>query len=93
MQIVGSQGTFQIDPSHNRVIEKYTDRLTYPDALIMPTIFGQTKGFATESIKHFADCIIHDKIPLVSGEDGLVLTKIVCAALESAEKGQPVNLG
>ena len=92
MQIVGSQGTFQIDPSHNRVIEKYTDKLTYPDALVMPTVFGQVKGFAVESIKHFADCIVGGQSPLVTGEDGLAVTRIICAALESAESGQPVTL-
>jgi predicted dehydrogenase len=92
MQIVGSKGTLQIDPSHNRAIEKYADKLTYPDVLIMPTVFGQLKGFAVESIKHFVDCVIQDKAPMVTGEDGLSVTKIIRAAIESAEKGEPVTL-
>ncbi len=92
MQIVGSKGALQIDPSHNRVIEKYTDKLTYPDALVMPAVFGQIKGFAMESIKYFADCVIDGRPPMVTGEDGLAVTRIVCAAIESAAKGQPVTL-
>jgi len=92
MQIVGSKGALQIDPSHNRAIEKYTDTLTYPDVLIMPTVFGQIKGFAVESIKHFADCVIHNREPMVTGQDGLINTAIICATLRSAETGQPVAL-
>jgi len=92
MQIVGGKGTLQLDPSHHRAIEKYTDKLSYPDVLIMPAVFGQLKGFAVESIKHFADCVIHDQAPMVTGKDGLINTAIICAALRSAETGQPVAL-
>ena len=92
MQIVGSKGALQIDPTHHRAISKHTDKPTFPDVLIMPTIFDQLKGFATESIKYFADCVIHDMPVIGTGEEGLAVTQIICAAMESAKTGQPVTL-
>jgi predicted dehydrogenase len=92
MQIVGTTGAFQIDPSHSGTIQKYAKRVTYPDVMVMPTVFGRIGGFATESIRYFADAVIHDMPPIGTGQDGLTVTRIVCAAIESAEKRQPVSL-
>jgi len=92
VRLVGTKGSATVDTTHNRALELYTDRVAFPDILGLPRIFGQQQGFAVESIKHFADCVIHDKEPLLSGQDGLANTAIVCAALKSAETGQPVEL-
>ena len=92
MRFVGTAGSATVDTTHNRALELYTDRVAFPDILGLPRIFGQQQGFAVESIKHFADCVIHDQEPLLSGQDGLINTAIVCAALQSAETGQPVEL-
>jgi len=50
------------------------------------------QGFALESIHYFADCVIHNQQPRVAGDDGLRNTAIICAALRSAQTGQPVQL-
>ena len=92
MRLVGTAGSATVDTTHNRTLELYTDRVAFPDVLGLPKVFGQQQGFAVESIKHFAACVIHDKEPLLTGQDGLVNTAIVCAALKSAETGQPVEL-
>ena len=49
-------------------------------------------GFGIESIKHFVDCVINDREPMVSGEDGLATTKIISAIIESSRNGEPVGL-
>jgi predicted dehydrogenase len=92
MRLVGTAGSATVDTTHNRALELYTGRVTFPDVLGLPKVFGQQQGFAVESIKHFAECVIHDKEPLLTGQDGLANTAIVCAALQSAETGQPVEL-
>jgi predicted dehydrogenase len=92
MRVVGTKGSATVDTTHNRAFEVYTERVTFPDMLGLPKVFGQQKGFAVESIKHFADCVIQDREPLIGGEEGLTNTAIVCAAIESARKGQPVDL-
>ena len=44
------------------------------------------------SIRHFVDCVVNDKEPMVTGEDGLAATRIICAIQESSRKGEPVEL-
>jgi predicted dehydrogenase len=43
-------------------------------------------------IDAFIDCIINNKPPLISGEDGLKGIQFVLAAIESAEKGVKIKL-
>ena len=92
-EVVGTKAAIYIDPTSNRslVIEDES-RLRYVDVFGNPAVHGRQLGFATESIRHFADCVIHDRDPLVPGEVGLEVTRIVQAIMESAETGQPVDL-
>jgi predicted dehydrogenase len=41
---------------------------------------------------HYLDCIINDKPPLVSGEDGARAIEVMCAALKSMDTGGWVDL-
>ena len=45
-----------------------------------------------EEDKHFIDCIINDKNPLASGEDGKTALEAVLAATKSFKEGKPVTL-
>ena len=92
-EVIGDSGALYIDCSHHRVLQKYSPSMVaYPDVLVAPRIHGKQMGFAAESIRHFADCVMQDRQPLVSGEDGLAVTRIICAAEESARTGEPVTL-
>lgn len=92
-QIVGSKGMLNLDTSHNRTVEKYTESAAdYPDFLVLPTIYGEQKGFAADSIRHFVDCVLTDTAPRVTGEDGLIVTRIIQSIEESVRTGMPVNI-
>ncbi len=92
-EVVGSKGALYIDTSHNRTIEKYTEASAgYLDVLVAPTIYGEQKGLAIESIRHFIDCVLHDREPRVTGEDGLKTTRIIQAIEESVRSGRPVEM-
>jgi len=98
-EIIGSKGVINLDPTHNRAFAKYTAATPggFPDAsfadmFITPEIHGRQLGFAVESIYHFVECIRDGKKPLTSGEDGLLNTRLILAAEESADKGVPVKL-
>lgn len=92
-EIVGSKGALYVDGSHHRTLEKYTEtEASYPDVLVMPAIYGEQKGFAAESIRHFIDCVLHDREPRVTGRDGLEVTKVVQAIEESVRTGNAVEL-
>lgn len=92
-ELVGSQGTMYVDVSHHRMVQKYTlEEATYPDVIAGPEIYGKPTGFAIESIHHFVDCVLYDRQPLITGEDGLKATQIVLAMEESARSGQVVTV-
>jgi len=57
------------------------------------TIFEEAfnQGFPQE-LMHFVDCVINDKEPLVTGEDGRAVLEIINAAYYSAKTGQKVYL-
>lgn len=55
-------------------------------------IFSQKDGFAARSVQHFIDCVLNDKDPSATGEDGLEATKIVLAMEESVRTGSPVEI-
>jgi len=42
--------------------------------------------------EHYLDCIVNDKEPLVSGEDGARAIEVMCAALKSMQTGGWVDL-
>lgn len=92
-EFVGSRGSISIDGSHHRAVQKQTGRLLYPDVLVSPTVHGQPVGFAVESIRHFANCIIHGTKPDVDGLDGLAVTRLILRMEESARNGSPVSVG
>ena len=98
-EIIGSDGVIYLDPTHNRAFAKYTPNSAagFPDAafadmFITPEVHGRQVGFAVESIYHFVECIRDGKKPLTSGQDGLLNTRLILAAEESARQGLPVSL-
>jgi len=52
------------------------------------TIFEEewNYGFPQE-FKHFVDCVLNDKEPLITGRDGRAVMEMIFAAYESAGKG------
>jgi predicted dehydrogenase len=75
------------------MIEKYTQKGSgLPDVAGMFDLYGKPVGFCTEAVGHFIHCVVHDTLPLVSGEDGLKVTQVLEAAERSALTGQSVNL-
>ena len=93
-ELVGTKGALYMDATHHRALEKYTcEGGEYPDLFVMPSIYGRQQGFAAESIRHFIECVHADTQPLVTGRDGLEVTKVICAIEESVRTGLPVTVG
>lgn len=93
-EFVGSKGHVNIDPSHHGMMQQFTEDggAENPDVIVFPEVFGRHHGFAVDSIRHFADCVMNERQPLVSPQDGLKVTEVVCALLQSAAEGGPVEL-
>jgi predicted dehydrogenase len=95
LEVVGSKGSMYVNTSDHRTVEKYTQ-----DSSNLPDILGVTfdgnsprmSGFVLEAIARFVDAVVDDQPVLVSGEDGLMVTRVLAAIEESARSGQPVLL-
>lgn len=92
-QFIGSAGAFFIDGSHHGATVKQTRQLSNPDNFVLPTIHGAPSGFASESIRHFAQSIIEGKRPIVDGIDGLAVTRLIEKMEASARSGSAVHVG
>jgi predicted dehydrogenase len=91
--VIGSKGAFHIDGSHHGAARLVTGRVTHPDVLVAPTIHGEPVGFAAESIRHFARCVMSGARPDVDGHDGLAVTRLILLMEESAERRGAVDVG
>ncbi len=56
---------------------------------VFEEVFNQ--GYPHE-LKHFIDCVQHDKTPLVTGEDGRAVLEIIYAAYASAGSGKKITM-
>jgi predicted dehydrogenase len=98
-EIIGTQGVIDLDPTHHRAMAAYTadtpqgfPHEPYPDLFITPEIHGRQLGFAVESIYHFVECLRDGVAPLTTPQDGLLNTRLILAAEESARTGVPVRI-
>ncbi len=91
-EVLGSEGALYVDTTHNRTLEVVTgDDLRFPGVLPMPSSPRLT-GFVLDAIAQFVDAVNGDGPVLATGEEGLQVTAVLCAILESIESGAPVRV-
>jgi len=92
-EVQGDKGTVRADLSTHRMVQIFDRAGTeYPDMSVVVDIHGRAGGFGIEAIKHFADCVLGAAAPVMTAEDGLHNTALLCAVHESAATGMPVTL-
>jgi predicted dehydrogenase len=88
-QIVGTKGRLDVDPAY-----EYSEGLAYRltiDGKTRHRRIGKRDQFAPELL-YFSDCILKNRTPEPSGEEGLQDVRIVCALYESADTGKAVQV-
>ena len=88
-QIVGTKGDILVDPAY-----EYAEGLGYEITVDGKTRQKRSKPhdqFAPELL-YFSNCILKNRTPEPSGEEGLQDVRIIQALYESAEIGKPVQL-
>ena len=88
-RIVGTKGQLHVDPAY-----EYAEGLGYEltvDGKTTRKRIGKRDQFAPELL-YFSDCILKDREPEPSGEEGLQDVRIVQALYESAETGKAVAI-
>jgi len=87
--VAGTKGVLTLDPAYEYASDKRL-RVTV-DGNTNERIFPKVDEFAPELI-HFSDCILNNREPEPSGEEGLIDVQIVRAAYRSAETGRAVPI-
>lgn len=92
-ELIGTAASIYIDTTSNRALEiQRAEKVQYGDIIGSPFIHGKQVGFQVEAMRHFADCVVYDREPLIPGEVGLEVTRVACAIEESAKTGIPVEI-
>jgi glucose-fructose oxidoreductase len=88
-RVVGTKGHLHADPAY-----EYAEGLEYTltrDGKKTRKSVAKRDQFAPELV-YFSDCILNDRSPEPSGEEGLQDVRIVQALYKSAASGKPVSL-
>ncbi len=88
-RVVGTKGDLEVQNAYDYDNEM-TQRLTVNGKTREKT-FAASDQFGPELV-YFSDCILRDREPEPSGEEGLIDVKIIRALYRSAENGRPVKL-
>lgn len=86
-----TEGWLDIDHMEPVVKVATTREYTHP-GIMGGVIRGEPVGTVFEAVKHFVRCVQQGKPTEVTPEDGVAVTRIACAIIDSAERGEPVEL-
>jgi glucose-fructose oxidoreductase len=84
-EVVGDKGQVRVDPAF-----EYAEGLEYEltiDGKKTKKAIGKRDQFAPELL-YFSDCVLHDRAPEPSGEEGMQDVRIIEALYESARTGK-----
>lgn len=87
--ITGTRGSITVDPAY-----EYAMGLAYKLQIgerERTKKFGKSDQFAPELL-YFSDCVLNDRDPEPSGEDGLADVRVIEGMLRSIRSGRPVSL-
>lgn len=88
-RIAGTRGDLRVEPAYE-CLGEIVHTLTLGDDIVQ-TSFDRGDPFARE-LTYFSDCILSDRDPEPSGEEGWCDVRVIEAILESAGTGRPVAL-
>jgi predicted dehydrogenase len=88
-EIIGTKGRLRLEKGY-----RYNQTMTlktYLDHKIISKKYPKHDQFAAE-LSHFSECIIKNKKPISSGEEGLIDIKIIEALILSIDLGSPIEM-
>jgi glucose-fructose oxidoreductase len=87
--IVGTRGSLRVDPAYE--LASGLDHHLKKGETKRHEHFDRRDQFAPELL-YFSDCILEDRAPEPSGEEGLADVRVIRALYRSAQLGRPVKL-
>ena len=88
-RIVGTEGDLEVSPGYS-IPEPLSHTLTVGEKKTTKS-YGKVDQFGGET-KYFSDCVLDDKEPESSGEEGLADVRVIKAIEESLKTGRPVAM-
>jgi glucose-fructose oxidoreductase len=88
-EVVGTKGVLKMDPAYEMAEALKSEVIV--DGRVQKKTYPKSDQFAPEFV-YFSDCIINNKQPEPSGQEGLADVRVIRALLESAETNRPVSL-
>ena len=85
-QLVCTNGYANIDPLLPVHVMATGQQATYQTPLFA-NVLGKPQGFVYDAICHFVESVLNGTEPMITGDDGLAMTKVLCAVIESADAG------
>jgi predicted dehydrogenase len=90
VRLHGTKGTLVQNRFYSQITEGQTDWAEIPT--IMPDTPEVTHHPFAGEMKHFVDCILHEKTPMPDIKDAVKTHEIIFAAEQSAQEGKPIKL-
>jgi len=88
-EVVGTKGSLRLDPAYEYATQlKHRLKIAGKEKI---KVFRKRDQFAPELV-YFSDCVLHDREPEPSGEEGLADVRIIQALYRSAETRTPVTI-
>jgi predicted dehydrogenase len=92
MNVIGSQGSLNLDFTPMNLFGVDREGWKLPDTRHWPSMQGKLVGAVKLEMEHFFDCVLNDRPPLISGEDGRRSLEVMLAAEQSIAEGGVVKL-
>ena len=89
-RLVGTKGELAVDPAYEYA-KPLEHRLSLEGNVVSERRFAKRDQFAPELL-YFSDCILQNRDPEPSAEEGLADIRVIRALYRSMESGQPVEL-
>jgi predicted dehydrogenase len=88
-EVIGTKGTLRVEPGYS--ISKDLVHHVFKNERESAKVFKKRDQFAAELV-YFSGCILNDREPEPSGEEGLADVRVLRAIEKSADDGRPVKL-
>lgn len=88
---VGTAGAVYVNGSGDSVSIVH-ERLEHPGLWYAPELYGVRGGILRDEIDHFCRCVLFDRQPVITGQDGKDAVLVACAIQASYETGAVVEV-
>ncbi len=92
LKVVGTEGSVDVSSKNQGIEVTDNEGHAFPDLTYFPVVSGRMVGTLRESLRHMVECVIQDRTPVVSGDDGLKALELAISIRRSISENRIVRL-